>query len=81
MNMKHDMEMKRERPNVGICDKQDIANQITNLINRINIMMHTNNVSTFDLKDIRDLVLNQSAAWEIDEFKNVLEQIWEVWPE
>lgn len=81
MSLQDDMKEKRERPNVGICDKEMISSQIVILMKTINEMMHTNNVTTFDLKEIRDLVQSKSCEWEIYEFKNFFEQIWTVWRE
>jgi hypothetical protein len=68
-------------PDMDIHDKQMIANQIVGLINTINKLMVTKTVTTFDLKDMRELVKKQSDCWEIDNFKNIFEQIWKVWPE
>jgi len=81
MSLQNDMKEKRKQPDLNICDKQDIANQITDLIQSINIIIRKNNVTTFDLKDIRELIENQSADWEIKKFKNIFEQIWTSWRE
>jgi hypothetical protein len=70
-----------KKPPVSPTDKDAIANQIINLIRSINKMVHTKDVDTFDLRDIRNLVKKKADRFEIDEFHNCFVQIWKVWPD
>lgn len=60
-------------------DKQKIADQIVDLIQQINTIIHTKELDTFDLRDIRNLIEVKSNHWEITDFKHCFQQIWNVW--
>ena len=67
---------------VTLKDKQKLADLTSQLINEFVEFVHKKDVDTFDLRDIRKMILkNDIYPREIADFKSVFDQLWKVWPD
>ena len=67
------------KPDVTQSQKEVIAKKISDLIETMNMLVYSHNVTTFDLSDIRKLVMEKCDEDEIKNFRSAMSTLWKVW--
>ncbi len=67
------------KPKVSKSQKEFIAKQIIGQIETMVQLIWSHDVTTFDLSDIRKLVMEKCSEDEIREFRSAMDTLWKVW--
>ena len=67
------------KPKVSKSQKEFIAKQIIEQIETMVQLIWSHDVTTFDLSDIRKLVMEKCSEDEIREFRSAMDTLWKVW--
>ncbi len=71
-----------KKPKVTDKDKKETADKVAEVIKSFTTLVHQRDLTTFDLRDIRELILKHPKVddFSASTFKSVFAEMWRVWP-